>query len=371
MAEPQVKNQLTENQCDVLAKLTHKMLILGAPAKPLSHVTVGPIVSVYRFQPANTTRVAQIETLAQDFAMELGVEDVVVKRMPGDNSVSVFVPNEIRTPVGFLDTTKALWQVKDKLAVPLNLGVTMTGLPLIEDLVDLPHLLIAGATNSGKSTLLTTIITSIAATKSPKQVKLVLSDTKGVEFRAFAGLSHLLYPVSYQAEETLKHLTFLIDDMDCRLEAIGLTGCHNIHEYNMKYSSKALPYVVIIIDELADIMELRGEKRGEKPGQEAINKLAQKARASGIHLLCATQRPSVNIVSGSIKANFPARLSFRLPSEADSRTVLNGNGAEHLLSKGDMFYLSPTRPGLTRAHAPLTRASDIASTLDMIMRLTP
>lgn len=363
---------MTDAQAEIVAKLTRKMLILGAAAKPMSDITVGPLVSVFRFMPDGNTRVSQIEALATDFAVELGVEDVVVKRLPGDNCVAVFVPNERRTQIKFLETTPALWKVKDKLKIPLNLGVTMTGEPLIDDLRELPHLLIAGTTGSGKSTLLTTLITSIAACKNKDKVQFILSDTKGVDFRAFAALPHLMYPVSYDAENTVKLLGFAIDEMNERLDKIGKSGAHNITEYNaLRAPNEAkLPYIVVVIDELADIMELRGEKRGERPGQDAVSKLTQKARASGIHLLAATQRPSVNVVAGSIKANFPARLSFKLPSEADSRTVLNGTGAEHLLSQGDMFYLSPLRAGLQRAHAPFTRSEDIEAALEAVVRFS-
>lgn len=362
---------MTDAQAEIAAKLTRKMLILGAAAKPLSDVTVGPLVSVYRFAPAGNTRVSQIEALATDFAVELGVEDVVVKRIPGENCVAVFVPNEKRNYVKFLETTPALWRVKDEMAVPLNLGVTMVGEPLIDDLATLPHLLIAGATGSGKSTLLTTIITSIVASKKPNQVQLVMSDTKGVDFRAFRGLPHLKYPIAFSDDDTLDQLKWEIDEMDERLDKIGTSGAHNIAEYNAKQDTNikaTLPYIVIVIDELADIMEMKGEKRSDKPGQKCIAKLAQKARASGIHILAASQRTSVDVVKGVIKANFPARLSFRLPSEADSRTILNTGGAEHLLSRGDMFFISPVRAGLVRAHAPFTEQKDIDAALDVVMR---
>lgn len=364
--------QLTDEQVDVIAKLTKKFMILGASARPLSSVVVGPIVSVYKFMPAAATRVSQMEAIADDMAIELGVEDVVIKRMPGDSAVGVFVPNKVRTDVKFVDTTSYLWSVKDSLTIPLNLGVTQSGQPLIEDLASLPHLLIAGATGSGKSTLLTTIITSIMVSKRASEVKFVLSDTKGVEFRDFEGMRHLMYPVTYDADKSVHHLELLISEMEERLTRFGSTGCHNINEFNKKYITSisgtgGYARVVLVIDELADIMEVEGEKKSDKSGQKAINKLAQKARASGIHILAATQRPSVNIVSGSIKANFPARLTFRLPSDADSRTVIGTSGAEHLLSQGDMFYVSPSRPGLTRAHAPWTRQIDIASALKMAM----
>lgn len=363
---PDSNNSLTDEQLAVIVKLTQKMSILGASAKTTGSVTVGPVVSIYRFQPVGNTRVSQIEALATDFACELGVEDVVVKRLPGENTVSIFVPNAERRPIKFLETTRDLWLVKDFYSIPLNLGVTHIGEALIEDLSQLPHLLIAGATGSGKSTLLSTLATSIVACKSPDEVKLVLSDTKGVEFRQFEGISHLLYKVSYDAETTIKQLQFLIEDMEERLKLLGSCGVRNILEYNQKYNPK-LPYIVCIFDELADIMEVKGGGRG-KPGQDAVAKLAQKARASGIHMLAATQRPSVDVVKGSIKANFPARIAFRLVTETDSRTVLGCGGAEHLLAQGDMFYLSPNKPGLVRAHAPLTRNVDITATLETIAK---
>lgn len=370
--------QLTDAQVEVIARLTRKMVILGAPAKTTGSVIVGPILTVYKFQPSGSTRVSQIEALAQDFALELGVEDVVVKRLPGDNSVSVFIPNTERKPVKFLETTNALWNVKDSYAIPLNLGITQTGEPLVDDLQQLPHCLIAGATGSGKSTLLTTLITSLVVCKEPTDVQFILSDTKGVDFRTFEGMKHLWCKVSYDVNTTISILEKLIEEMERRLQIIGAAGVRNVMEYNKTYSAianqaKRLPYIVVVIDELADIMEAKGvnedgEETRRKPGQDAVNKLAQKARASGIHMLAATQRPSVNIVSGTIKANFPARITFRLPSQFDSRTVINTTGAEHLLAQGDMFYLSPNKPGLTRAHAPLTRIVDIQATLETVAR---
>lgn len=365
------KSSLTDEQVRVIAVLTSKMSALGVKARPLQDVTVGPIVSIYRFQPFDTTRVSTLEGLAGDFAVALGVEDVLVKRMTGDSAVGVFVPNKTRKSIGFLETTTNFWPCSEDMAVPLNFGITQVGAPLVEDLSKLPHLLIAGTTGSGKSTLLTTLITSLIARKSKNEVQLVLSDTKGVEFNSFKGVPHLLFPPSTDVETTLDQMDFLIDEMNSRLQAIGKLGWKNIIEYN-KASLKPFPYMVLVIDELADILLYKGEKRGEtKIGQDKLNILVQKARASGIHIIAATQRPSVNIISGSIKANFPARLTFRLPSGVDSRTVLGTEGAEHLLSQGDMLYLSPNSPTITRAHAPLTRAIDIEATIDTIKRRTP
>jgi S-DNA-T family DNA segregation ATPase FtsK/SpoIIIE len=362
---------LSQEQAETIATLLAKMVALGVKAKPLADVTVGPIVSIYRFQPADATRVSTLEGLAGDFAVALGVEDVLVKRMTGDSAVGVFVPNKVRKSIGFLETTTNFWPLSQSMTVPLNMGITQTGSPLVEDLAKLPHLLIAGTTGSGKSTLLTTLVTSLIARKSVAELQLVLSDTKGVEFNSFKGVPHLLFPPSTDVERTLEHMDFLIDEMNSRLKEIGKRGFKNILEYNTG-ALRPFPYVVLVIDELADILLYKGEKRGEtKIGQDKLNVLTQKARASGIHIICATQRPSVNIVSGSIKANFPARLTFRLPSEVDSRTVLGTGGAEHLLSQGDMLYLSPNTPTIVRAHAPLTRSIDIEATIDTIRRRNP
>jgi S-DNA-T family DNA segregation ATPase FtsK/SpoIIIE len=362
---------LTQEQVEVIATLLAKMTALGVKASPLQHVTVGPIVSIYRFQPADATRVSTLEGLAGDFAVALGVEDVLVKRMTGDSAVGVFVPNKVRKSIGFLETTANFWVRSTDMPLPLNMGITQTGDPLVEDLSKLPHLLIAGTTGSGKSTLLTTLIMSLIARKTKDEVQLVLSDTKGVEFNSFKGIPHLLFPPSTDVETTLDQMMFLIDEMDSRLRAIGKAGWKNIHEYNI-VAFKPFTYMVLVIDELADILLYKGEKRGEtKIGQDKLNVLTQKARASGIHIVAATQRPSVNIVSGSIKANFPARLTFRLPSGVDSRTVLGTEGAEHLLSQGDMLYTSPNSPSIIRAHAPLTRSIDIEATIDTIKRRNP
>jgi DNA segregation ATPase FtsK/SpoIIIE, S-DNA-T family len=362
---------LSQEQAEVIATLLAKMLALGVKARPLQEVTTGPIVSIYRFQPADATRVSTLEGLAGDFAVALGVEDVLVKRMTGDSAVGVFVPNKVRKSISFLETTAGFWPLSNDMAIPLNMGITQVGNPLVEDLAKLPHLLIAGTTGSGKSTLLTTLVTSLIARKSKDEVQLVLSDTKGVEFNSFKGIPHLTFPPSTEVETTLDQMDFLIEEMNSRLRDIGKLGWKNAIEYN-KGALKPFPYIVLVIDELADILLYKGEKRGEtKIGQDKLNVLTQKARASGIHIVAATQRPSVNIVSGSIKANFPARLTFRLPSGVDSRTVLGTEGAEHLLSQGDMLYLSPNSPSITRAHAPLTRSVDIEATIDTIKRRTP
>ena len=369
-------SDLTEEQVQVFATLVSKMRALQVDAAPLAHVTVGPVVSGYRFEPKGSTRISHIEGLAKDFALALGVESVLVKRMPGDNAVGVFVPNKVRKGVTFLETISFVWPLKDKLAIPLNLGITAIGDPLVEDLSLLPHLLLAGSTGSGKSTLLTSIITTIVATKSADEVRLVLSDTNGVEFGHFIGAPHLQFDPATTVYKTLDHIEWLLNETDRRLKDFAKWGFRNITEYNANHSCKRkLPFLVLIIDEIADLMLHKHKDEDEKVSVSKLfeNKLcllAGRCRKTGIHIIASTQRPSVNIVTGSIKANFPARLSLKLPSAVDSRTILDTEGAEHLLVPGDMLYQSPLRAELIRAHAPITHNSEILATIEAIVRST-
>jgi S-DNA-T family DNA segregation ATPase FtsK/SpoIIIE len=323
-----------------------------------------------------------MESLASDFAIALGVEDCVVKRMPGDTSVSIFVPNRARSYINFLDTMTAFHSASQAQEIPINFGVNSVGKPFIEDLATLPHMLIAGATGSGKSTFLASAIASLVYSKSPTELQLVMSDTKQVEFGYFIGAPHLVYEPATTPFRTLEQLDWTIDTMEQRLKQIGAAGCRNIIEYNTTIETvlsvfpqrnppkKKLPRIVVIIDELADILMFKGDKkRGEsKIAEEKIQVIAQKGRAAGVHLLVATQRPDVKTVSGTIKANFPARLSFRLPSGIDSRTVLATEGAEHLLARGDMLYVSPNRPGIVRLHSPFAKISDIIAAVECAAR---
>jgi S-DNA-T family DNA segregation ATPase FtsK/SpoIIIE len=356
---------MTDEQLEIVAKLTVKLNELRYEIKFIPPISVGPVISVYRFLPLGQTRVSQLEGLATDFAVLLGVEDVFVKRLPGEACVGVFVPNKERTKVTFLDTINNVWAVKDVQKIPLNLGVDHLGKPLVVDLCDLPHLLVAGSTGSGKSTLLSSLLASIIYCISPERVQFILSDTKAVEFGHFIGAPHLLYEPATTVYQTLERLEYVIDEMEDRLKILSKLGFRNIHEYNKQPSKGPLPFLVIVIDELADLMMFKGEKRGEtKIATEKIGTIVQKSRAAGIYFIAGTQRPSVNIVAGSIKANFPARLTFRLPSEIDSRTVIGTTGAEHLLSQGDMLFVNPNRPAVQRVHAPYATITDIKAAVE-------
>lgn len=382
MQQPQTKtSNLTSEQVDVVGKITIKLLELGLSASFTPPISVGPIISCYRFSPDGSTRVSAMESLADDLALTLCVEDVMVKRMPGESAVGIFVPNKERTLVKFLDVLAHNWQQSKAVRVPLNFGVDYLGNGFVEDLSTLPHLLIAGSTGSGKSTLVSSMIAVLVNIANSNDLKLILSDTKNVEFGHFMGAPHLLFEPATSIYQTIERMEWLCEEMDQRLKKIGAAGCRNIFEYkerlsgtdNLRRPAEAMPYIILVIDELADILSdhrRQGEK-GPSIGKVAegfLSKIVQKSRAAGVYVIACTQRPSVNIVAGSIKANFPARLTFRLPSGHDSRTVIGTEGAEHLLSMGDMLYASPNRPGIVRLHAPWASIADIKAAVEAAIR---
>ncbi len=365
----------TDEQNATVIALAHKLAQLGFTADFVDPISVGPIISVYRFQPKGSTKVSQLEGLSQDFAVALGAEDVMCKRMPGESAVGVFVPNKTRQWVKWynhctLDTTK--------YKLPMILGIDYLGKLIVEDLTTMPHLLIAGSTGGGKSTLLNSIIGGIILNYSEDDIQFELSDTKGVEFTQFEKANNLRSNIATSVGLTIEKFDELIVEMNRRLKTFGQTSTRNILEYNAaRQGSKArLSYILIVIDELADLLTNRqrvpdpDDPEGNRTitlGTQTSRKLAQlaqKARATGIHIIASTQRPSVKLLEGDIKANFPARLAFRLPSEADSRTVLGIGGAEHLLSRGDMLFINPNKPGLQRVHAPLSTLDDIKSAIE-------
>jgi len=349
-----------DEQFKIIAAITVKLAQLGLEVSFVEPITTGPLITTYRFAPKSASKVSQITSCAQDLALTLAVEDVLVRRLPGEAVIGVSVPNAQRTQVLWRDT---LGEPDPKMLIPLNLGVDSEGKRYVDDLTKCPHLLIAGTTGSGKSTLMHSIIASAMYWRSPEQVQFLLSDTKNVEFGHFIGAPHLLHDPATTMYRTWELMDWLIDEMERRLQIIGRSGYRNIHDYNKgPWTTEShvpkLNYIVLLIDELADV--LGGDKRGEaKIAGSKLGRIVQKSRAAGVHVIAATQRPSVNVVTGSIKTNFPARLSFRLPSETDSRTVLSEGGAEHLLSQGDMLYQGPTTPGVKRLHAAYASIEDV------------
>jgi len=366
---------MTPEQKAIVVVLQHKISSLGLSAQFIEPVSEGPIVSVYRFQPQGSTRVSHLEGLSQDFAVALGSEDIMSKRMPGESSVGIFVPNKDRQWVKWYNhcTLDA-----SKYKIPLILGIDYLGKLVVEDLTTMPHLLIAGSTGGGKSTLLNSIVGGVILNYDRDDIQFAMSDTKGIEFIQFERAANLRGRIATTVSTTINLFDDLIEEMDRRLRLLGQANSRNILEFNAsRQGSKArLSYILVIIDELADLLTNRQrvpdpqDPEGDRTTtlgaltSRKLASLAQKARATGIHIIASTQRPSVKLLEGDIKANFPARLAFRLPSEADSRTVLGCGGAEHLLSRGDMLFINPNKPGLQRIHAPLSTIEDIQNAIE-------
>ena len=355
-----MQNQLTDDQQKAVMLITVKLAQLGLHVSFVHPVTVGPLITTYRFVPKNSTKVSQIESCSDDLAVALATGDVLVRKLTGEAVIGISVPNANRClPLWRVTLTQPV-----DMLVPLNLGIDAEGRLFREDLVMLPHLLIAGSTMGGKSTEVNAVLAALMYWRQPDQVQFCLSDTKRVDY------THLEYPCNgfmwaptaesmYTTWELMDHL---IDEIERRLTLLNAARCPNVAEHNTRHPQRKLPYIVLVIDELADV--LGGEKRGEaKIASAKLGKIVQKSRATGIHVIACTQRPSVNIVGGVIKANFPARLTFRLPSGDDSRTVIGSYGAEHLLARGDMLYVSPNRPGVTRLHASHVDMTDVEACL--------
>lgn len=377
------KEKLTSDQKKAVETILEKIEVLGKHAEFVGPVSVGPVITTYRFLPVKRTKVNHLEQLHKDFAVALGAEAVLVKRMPGESAVGIFVPNKDRKPVDFPET---LTNVVDYLEdtpedghkpIPVNLGIDSNGDPVVDDLTQQPHMLIAGTTGSGKSTCEHAIALSMLWTMSPKEVQIIISDTKAVEFKEFGKtqghppVPHLKFPICTSVYMTMEALNWCCKETQIRLNLFAEANVRNIHEYNaVKTVTEKLPYIVILIDELADVIAVGPEVDNQeaKVNASKLSTIVARSRASGIHVIAATQRPSVNIVKGSIKANFPTRLAFKLPSSADSKTVLTTKGAESLMRKGDALYSSSTTSDLRRIHAPYAKLDVVRTTVEGIIQ---
>ena len=324
----------------------------------ITDVVEGPVVTTFEYEPAPGTKVAKISSLGEDLARLLSAQSLrVLAPIPGKSTVGFEVPNKERRTIGFGDLIDNDRFRSSKVTLPIAMGVDIFGKAVIEDLAEMPHLLVAGSTGSGKSVFMNTLIASLIARHTAKDLRLIMIDPKMVEMAAYNPLPHMACPVVTDAATDAKmKLDGLVEEMEDRYNRMRVVGAKNIKSFNdiiksrrksefIRFEGKwaPMPYIVLIIDELADMMMVLG-KEAEQP----ITRLAQKARAAGIHLVIATQRPSADVVTGLIKANFPTRVSFRVLSGVDSRTILDQNGAETLLGKGDMLYLSSG--GLRRIH---------------------
>ncbi|HTX03861.1 MAG TPA: DNA translocase FtsK [Candidatus Acidoferrales bacterium] len=326
----------------------------GVGAK-VTHIERGPAITRYELKPERGVKIARISSLADDIALALAATSVRIEApIPGKSAVGIEVPNSTISVVAIREILEAIPQRGTIPPLAMALGKDITGRPVIGDLGKMPHLLVAGATGSGKSVCLNTIIASLLVSATPKQVQLLMIDPKRVELIVYNGIPHLVTDVVTDPRMAAGALFDMTKKMDERYERFARAGVRKIEEYNAKFPDEPLPYVVIVIDELADLMLIAPAKV-----ETTICRLAQLARATGIHLVVATQRPSVDVITGIIKANIPSRISFAVSSQIDSRTILDMPGAERLLGRGDMLYLPIDAPKPVRVQGAFVTVGEI------------
>ncbi|MBE9532412.1 MAG: DUF87 domain-containing protein, partial [Proteobacteria bacterium] len=363
------KETLIEN-----SKILEKKLNDFDCAGQVLEVRPGPVVTMYEFEPAPGIKVGKITNLANDLALAMKAVTIrIVAPIPGKSVVGIEVPNAKRTAIGFKELLEYPMFANSSSHLSLALGKEISGIPYVGDLSKMPHLLIAGATGSGKSVFVNAMIMSILFKATPEDVRFLMIDPKMLELSAYEGIPHLLTPVITDARKATAVLKTIVTEMEKRYKLMATLGGKNIESYNLLVAEaeeeaedgiakttkegpddteievihKKLPFIVVVIDELADLMMTSG-----KEVEECIVRLSQMARAAGIHLMVATQRPSVDVITGLVKTNFPARISFKLPSKTDSRTILDAGGAETLLGDGDMLVMPPGTSSLLRVHGP-------------------
>ncbi len=318
----------------------------------IKKINNGPVVSLYEFEPAPGIKVSKIINLSDDIARNTSSTSTRVAVIPGKNTVGIEIPNETREGVLLRDVLVNEKFKKKEIKLPIALGKSISGQPLIADLSSMPHLLIAGTTGSGKSVCINTIIVSLLYKLSPEICKFILIDPKMLELSSYEGIPNLLCPVITDSKKATSALGWTVREMNNRYKLMSKVGVRNIDGYNQKHKLK-MPYIVVVVDEMSDLMLVAG-----KEIENYIQKLSQMARAAGIHIIMATQRPSVDVITGTIKANFPTRISFQVSSRIDSRTILGEQGAEQLLGKGDMLFMSSANR-ITRIHGPYISEKEI------------
>jgi S-DNA-T family DNA segregation ATPase FtsK/SpoIIIE len=346
-APPASSLQRTREELETNAQTLKKKLHDFGVDGHIVQASPGPVITSYEFEPASGVKVSQVVNLADDLALAMKVAAVrIIGPIPGRGTVAVEVPNPETTTVYLREILVSQEFVANKARLPLALGKDTTGNSVIADLAAMPHLLIAGSTGSGKSVGLNTMICSLLYKATPADVRFLLIDPKRLELGVYEKIPHLLAPVVTDAKEASARLKWIVGKMDARYKQLQAKAVRNIEGYNKEVPpEERLPYWVVVVDELADLMMVSA---GEV--QNSLIRLAQIARAVGIHLIVATQRPSVDVVTGLIKANFPTRIAFQVASKVDSRTVLDANGAEQLLGRGDMIFVPPGQSRQMRVH---------------------
>ena len=341
-------NKNENNNPEFLEKI---LLDFGVNGK-IKKVSHGPVVTLNEFEPAAGIKVSKIINLSDDIARNTSSESARIATIPGSNTVGIELPNSLRENVYLSEILNTADFKKKEIKLPIALGKNISGTPVVGDLSSMPHLLIAGTTGSGKSVCVNTIILSLLYKHTPEKCKFILIDPKMLELSTYEGVPHLLCPVITEAKKAASVLGWVVKEMESRYRLMTKEGVRNIDSYNTKHKLP-MPYIVVVVDEMSDLMLVAG-----KEIENYIQKLSQMARAAGIHIIMATQRPSVDVITGTIKANFPTRISFQVTSKIDSRTILGEQGAEQLLGKGDMLYMSSANK-IIRIHAPFVSDNEI------------
>ncbi len=368
---PDEQQAVDENELKHLAQvLTDKCAEFDVRGQ-VTQINPGPVVTTFEFKPEAGIKYSRITNLTDDLCLGLKAESILIERMAGKSTVGVQVPNREREIIWLRESIESQEFMASKSKLTLAMGKDINGRIVVADLNGMPHLLIAGSTGTGKSVAINAMIMSILYKATPEQVRLVLVDPKRLELGNYEGVPHLYTPIITEPKLAATALRNAVREMERRLKLLASKGVRNIDQYNRLFDEETpglfddnpdeqpIPYIVIIIDELADLMML-----DQNNVEESITRLAQMARAVGIHLVLATQRPSVDVITGLIKANFPARVSFRVATKVDSRTILDANGAEALLGRGDMLYLPAGSARVHRLHAPFVTEKEIAAVVE-------
>jgi S-DNA-T family DNA segregation ATPase FtsK/SpoIIIE len=374
LKEGEGSHKLDENELKFRARAIEEKCHEFDVEGRVTQINPGPVVTTFEFKPEAGIKYSRIIGLTEDLCLALQAESILIERIPGKSTIGIEVPNDKRETIALREIIEAPEFANSPSKLTLAMGRDLHGRIRVTDLASMPHLLIAGSTGTGKSVFINSLMMSILYKATPDEVKMVLVDPKRLELNLYEGIPHLIAPVVTDPKIASNVLRNATREMENRLKLLAQRGVRNIDQYNRTFQKqqplslfenveesehKPLPYLIIIIDELADLMMVDTNNV-----EESITRLAQMARAVGIHLILATQRPSVDVITGLIKANFPARISFRVASKVDSRTILDSNGSESLLGKGDMLYLPAGSARLHRIHGPLVSEDEITSVCD-------
>jgi S-DNA-T family DNA segregation ATPase FtsK/SpoIIIE len=358
---PKAERKIDERELMEGARLLEEKCREFAVEGAVAQIHPGPVVTTFEFKPDAGVKYGKVTSLADDLCLAMQAESVLIDRIPGKSTVGIQIPNHTREQISLRELLQSEMYQRSLSRLTLALGKTIHGEPYMADLASMPHLLIAGSTGTGKSVSLNSMLSSILFRASPDEVRLIMIDPKRVELGMYEDIPHLMTPVVVDPKQAVNALRWAVKEMEERYKKLAAAGVRNIEQFNRNIGHQIkeggtgtdgeplqpLAYIVIVIDELADLMMVA---RGDV--EESIARLAQMARAVGLHLLLATQRPSVDVITGLIKANMPSRISFRVSSKTDSRTILDANGAEQLLGRGDMLFLPPASSRTIRLHGP-------------------